>query len=756
MKFAFYKQLDFMDCGATCLRMVAKQHGHDCNIVKLRRTCETNKQGVSMYSISNAAEQIGLGTLGVKIKMHDLKDVPLPAILHWKNSHFVVLYKVQNVRKSLISGGVRRTYFTVADPSTNGIIKVDIDTFRECWVGNAQEEGVALLLEPTSNFNKNEDEFAAEKNELKKVTWGRLWDYLAQHKKYFSQIILALLAASLFQLLIPFLTQGIVDKGVNMQDMQFVYIALTAQFFLLLARTIVEFSRQGLLLYISSKVNLSLLNDFWKKLMSLPISYFDTKQAGDIMQRIDDQRSIEQFLTGNSINIIFSIVNLLVYSIVMLLYSVPVFFIFLIGSVLYLLWIAIFLKQRRKLNYRQFALASRENSATMELVHGMQEIKLHNAETPFRWGWEKMQRALFGISFKNLTLNQMQEAGALFINEGKNLLVTGIVATAVIKGELTLGAMLAIQYILGALNSPIHQFTGFIQEFQNAKISLERLNEIHQEEDEPTPRSGISGKEGDELGEIGLEIKNLSFGYFTGDEEKVLKDITLHIPSGRVTAIVGMSGSGKTTLLKILQKYYDHKYKGEIKIVSNESGQLDKTQELKTIIPAVWREQVGSVMQDGYIFNQSIEQNIAVGVDEPDRQKLQYAAKIANIDTFINSLPLGYNTKIGMEGNGISMGQRQRILIARAVYKNPELILFDEATNSLDANNEKVILENLNVFFQGRTVIIVAHRLSTVKNADKIVVMHHGEIVEEGTHVDLTKLKGKYYELVKNQLELGN
>ncbi len=426
------------------------------------------------------------------------------------------------------------------------------------------------------------------------------------------------------------------------------------------------------------------------------------------------------------------------------------------------------------------------------MVHGMQEIKLHNAETPFRWKWEQMQRGLFGISFKNLSLSQMQNAGALFINEGKNLLVTAIVATAVIKGDLTLGAMLAIQYILGALNNPVRQFTGFIQEFQDAKISLERLNEIHAEEDEPqlgnseerivnnddgdfsTPRSSSvemtnknrlfdrSKKRSEtehfyevEKSQIGIEIKNLTFGYYSHEEARVLKNISLEIPKGKVTAIVGMSGSGKTTILKILQKFYDEKYKGKINI-NFENSEFERTEELKNIIPAEWRSKIGSVMQDGYIFNETIAGNIAVGEESPDKERLQYATKMANINEFINTLPQRFQTKIGMEGLGVSMGQKQRILIARAVYKNPAVLFFDEATNSLDANNEKVILENLDEFFNGRTVVVVAHRLSTVKNADKIVVLENGTIAEEGTHTELSSLKGKYFELVKNQLELGN
>ncbi|MFT4062329.1 MAG: ABC transporter transmembrane domain-containing protein [Edaphocola sp.] len=570
MSFSFYRQLDFMDCGATCLRMVAKQYGKDYSINKLRRICETGNQGVSMYAISNGAEQIGFDTLGVKVKAEDLREAPMPCILHWKESHFVVLHKAppQSYPKGRKLPLLRRGAgggFIIADPATDAIMTLDYDTFTELWHGKETNEGIALLLEPTPDFYKDEHDIAEEKTN-KKVTWGKLASYLFRHKGYFSQILLGLGAASLLQLLIPFLTQGIVDRGVNMQDINFIYIALVAQFILMLGRTIIEFSRQGLLLYISTKINLSLLTDFWKKLMRLPISYFDSKQTGDILQRIGDQHKIERFLTGNSINILFSMMNLLVYSFVMLLYSVPVFFIFLIGSVLYVLWISLFLKARRKLNYKQFALASRENSATLEMVQGMQEIKLHNAEKPFRWKWENMQRGLFGISFKNLSLSQMQNAGALFINEGKNLLVTGIVATAVIKGDLTLGAMLAIQYILGALNNPVQQFTGFMQEFQDAKISLERLNEIHAEEDEPQLGNSLPSLRGTKQSQISINIQNLTFGYYSHENAQVLKNISLEIPRGKVTAIVGMSGSGKTTLLKILQKFYDEKYKGNINV----------------------------------------------------------------------------------------------------------------------------------------------------------------------------------------------
>ena len=738
MRHPFYKQLDSMDCGPTCLRMIAGHFGKDIPLAKLRQYCDIQKQGVSMEGIINAARRIGIETLPIKASYSDItdRDLPTPCILHWNQNHFVVLYKLTRPK----SGKAR---FLIADPAQDNMVSMSKDNFIRSWIASGHE-GMALLLAPDKDFRDEEE--AAEKPS--KITWKILQKHVWQHRKYFFQLFIGLLAASLLQLVLPFLTQGIVDKGVNMHDIGFVYIVLIAQLVLLVARFIIEFSRQSLLLFISTNVNLSLLRSFWEKLMRLPVSYFDSKQTGDIMQRLGDQRRIESFLTGNSINIAFSLLNLLIYSIVLLLYSGTVFVIFIAGSSVYLLWVSFFLGRRRKLNYQRFAVASGENNATMQMIHGMQEIKMYNAESHYRWIWERLQHRIFKIGFRNLSLNQMQQAGALMINEGKNILVTAIVATAVIKGELTLGSMLAIQYILGALNSPVQQFTGFIQEFQDAKIALERLNEIHQEEEEPQPSfSGYA------VPHTGISISNLSFSYSQSGSDKVLNNINLEIPEGKVLAIVGMSGSGKTTLLRILQKFYDEKYNGEIKVGRDREN---SGVELRSIIPADWRSLMGTVMQDGYIFSQTIAENIAVGQETPDMERLLYAARMANILSFIESLPLGFHTKIGMEGIGISMGQRQRMLIARAVYKDPQILFFDEATNSLDANNEKIILENLDQFFAGRTVVVVAHRLSTVRNADKIVVLHQGEIVEEGTHESLAYQRGHYYELVKNQLELGN
>jgi ATP-binding cassette, subfamily B, bacterial len=573
--------------------------------------------------------------------------------------------------------------------------------------------------------------------------WGILLGYFAQQKRYIVQLFIGLLLGSLLQLIFPFLTQSIVDTGINQHNLPFIYLILAAQFMLFFGRTVVDFIRSRILLHISTKINLAILSDFWIKLMKLPLSYFDTKQTGDIIQRIGDHKRIESFLTGSALSTLFSLFNLVIFSAVLLQYNTYVFGIFCAGSVLYFLWIKIFLRYRRSLNYRQFAIAAKENTATMQLIYGMQEIKLNGAEHLRRWEWEGLQAGLFKLSFKSLSLNQYQQAGAFFINEGKNILITFFVAKSVMEGQLTLGAMLAVQYIIGQLNSPVEQLISFTQQAQDAKISLERLNEIHQMEEEEPADAPLAKQLPVHKS---IHLNNLSFTYAGAGNEPVLKNINLIIPEGKTTAIVGMSGSGKTTLLKLLLKFYEN-YQGEIKI--GESN-------LKYISPKYWRSNCGSVMQDGYIFNDSIAKNIAVSDDRPDYAKLLHACKVANIQAFIESLPLSFNTKIGAEGNGISAGQKQRILIARAVYKNPEFIFFDEATNSLDANNEKVIMGNLSAFFKDKTVVVVAHRLSTVKHADNIVVLHNGQITETGTHEELAMRKGEYFELVKNQLELGN
>lgn len=724
-----------MDCGPTCLKMVAKYYEKNIGLERLRQSSGFSKEGVSLLGIAEAAEAIALKTKGVQITFQQLiHEVTLPVVIHWNQNHFIVVTPRASNKK-----------ITIADPA-KGIITYSKEEFCRQWISSKDEKdeatGVALLLEPTpkfyeQSFNTDED------NSSSSLGWSRLFSYIKPYKRYLFQVMLALLLGSLIQLVFPFLTQSLVDTGINTQDLSYITIILVAQLMLFFGRTMIEFIRSRLLLHISTRINISILSDFWIKLMRLPVAYFDTKHTGDTLQRIGDHKRIESFLTGTALSTIFSVFNLLIFSFVLLSYNQTIFFVFATGSLLYFFWIRFFLRYRRKLDFQRFEIASKENSITMQLIQGMQEIKLHNAEHLRRWEWENVQTRLFKLSFKSLSISQYQQAGAFFINEGKNIFITFLVAQLVINGQLTLGAMLAIQYIIGQLNSPVEQLIGFMQSFQDAKISLERLNEIHQlEEEEP------AGKQFNNILPVNksIEIIKLNYTYPGAGNEPVLQNINLHIPEGKTTAIVGVSGSGKTTLLKLLIRFYEE-YKGEINIGRSP---------LRSIGPRFWRNQCGCVMQDGFIFSDSIAKNIAVSDESPDYQKLVHACKVANILPFIESLPLGFNTKIGAEGNGISAGQKQRLLIARAVYKNPHYIFFDEATNSLDANNEKEILENLQEFFRDKTVVVVAHRLSTVKNADNIIVLHEGEIAESGTHEELTGKRGRYFELVKNQLELGN
>ena len=739
MSFPFFKQHDAMDCGPTCIRMVAKYYGKNIAVQKLRNYCEIGKEGVNLLGIANAAETIGVRTRAVKLTYKQLiEDAPTPAILHWGQNHFVVLPASKK-------GLFKNNKILIADPA-RGLVKIDKKEFIKQWASteiDEQKAGIALLLEPTKSFYEVDE---IQFNDKSKSPWSIILPYFIRQRKFLWQLVLGLIAGSIIQLIFPFLTQGIVDIGIQTHNLPFIYMVLIAQLMLSFGRVFIDFIRSRLLLYVSTRINVSILSDFWIKLMKLPLSYFDSKHTGDIIQRLGDNKKIQDFLTGSTLNTIFSLFNFAIFSIVLLQYNPTVFIIFCIGSFLYFFWINIFLRFRRTLNYQYFTLASKENTATMQLINGMQEIRLNNAEQYRRWEWESLQAQLFKLQFKNLSISQIQQAGAFFINEGKNIIITFIVAKSVMDGQLTMGAMLAVQYIIGQLNSPIEQIVGFVQQAQDAKISLERLNEIHTlEEEENNQENTLVNKILPD--DKGLQFKNVTFTYPGAGNEPVLENINLHIPEGKITAIVGMSGSGKTTLLKLLLRFYEN-YKGDIEFTESKSWKL--------VDHAYWRSKCGSVMQDGYIFNDNIANNIAVKDGNPDYERLTNACIVANIMPFIDSLPLGFNTKIGAEGNGISQGQKQRILIARAVYKNPDYLFFDEATNALDANNEKEIMEHLNSFFKGRTVIIVAHRLSTVKNADNIVVLKNGKIVEQGNHDVLVQKRGDYYELVKNQLELGN
>ncbi len=734
-KISFVKQPDAMDCGPTCLKMISSFYGRDYSIDTLRELCNAAKDGVSLGGISRAAEKIGFKTIGGRLDIVKLTEkAVLPCILHWNQEHFVVLYKIKKKKKD--------TIFYIADPG-KGLLQYKEAEFKEHWISTktgGEEKGIALLLEPTRLFYEQEGEKPV------KVT-GKLKflsSYFKRYKKFFGQLIFGLLAGSLLQLIFPFLTQAVVDIGIGNKDISFIWLILLGQLFLIIGRTSIDFIRRRILLHISTRINISLISDFFIKLMKLPMKFFDTKLLGDLLQRIEDHSRIERFLTAQSLNLLFSLFSFVVFGIVLFIYNLQIFLVFLLGSILYGVWILFFLKKRKILDYKTFEQQAINRSKTYQLINGMQEIKLQGCEQRKRWEWEDTQANLFEVNTQALSLQQTQEAGSICINEVKNLLITILAATAVIHGQLTLGMMLSVQYIIGQLNSPVEQIMNFIYQWQDVSISLERMSEIHNKDDEENKDKDIRSLPTNISKDI--EIKDLVFQYEGPYSKKVLNNINLTIPEGKVTAIVGASGSGKTTLIKLLLGNYSP-VEGTITVGSEPLDKFNLTW---------WRTQCGAVMQDGYIFSESIARNIAVSEDDIDLVKLRKAAQIANIDDFVSGLPLSYNTTVGQEGQGVSQGQRQRILIARAVYKNPQFIFLDEATNALDANNEKVILDNLNEFYRGKTVIVVAHRLSTVKNAGQIIVLDNGEIVEKGTHEELTNLKGKYYHLVKNQLELGN
>lgn len=741
-KFPHYIQLDAMDCGPTCLRIISKYFGKSYSLQYLRSRSYLTREGVSMLGISEAAEHIGFRTKGYRLTWEELRDdVPLPCIVHWKQRHFVVVYKIKKTKSfsPLSSGrGLGAEVIYVSDPA-KGLLTYTKEEFLKCWLSTkteGQDEGAALLLETTPDFYQHEDE---EKDKLKFLY---LLGYLRPYTKYILQIGLGMLTGSIISMIFPFLTQSIVDYGINYSDLAFVTMVLVAQMILTFGQTANGLIRSWIMLHVTTRISISLISDFLIKLMRLPIAFFDTKMIGDIMQRIGDHGRIQSFLTGSLINIVFAVITLVIYTFIMASYHLGILGVFFLGSVLYITWVLLFLKRRREIDYKRFQQASANNSNIVQLISGMQEIKLNACEKQKRWEWESIQARLYKVSIKGLRLSQDQQVGAMFINQAKNLFISFLSAKAVITGDMTLGMMMAVQYIIGQLNAPIQQFIGFTQAAQDAKISLERLGEIHNRDDEEKPEDG-------KIQEIppakSIEINNLVFQYEGPHSPKVLRNMKLYIPAGKVTAIVGTSGSGKTTLIKMMLGFYAPQ-KGKILLNGTDLNSYSQSQ---------WRKHCGVVMQEGYIFSDSIANNIGIIDEIPDTEKIGQAVNTANIQDFIESLPLKYNTKIGSDGHGLSTGQKQRVLIARAVYKNPDYIFLDEATNALDASNERIIMENLDRFFQGRTVVVVAHRLSTVKKADQIVVLEKGQIVETGTHRELVEKQGAYYHLVKDQLELG-
>ncbi|RBL89643.1 peptidase domain-containing ABC transporter [Chitinophaga flava] len=745
-KYKYFRQLDFMDCGPTCLRMIAAFFGKDYSLNFLRSHSYITQSGVSLLGLSEAAETIGFRSMVTKISYEQLTEkAPLPCILHWQQKHFVVLYKVQNS----FFGGKRE--FIIADPG-HALVKVDESTFLKCWVSAAENKGVALLLEPTPDFYLKQEN-KSEKNE----GFRFLLDYVRPYKRYFFQLFLGIILSNLIGLCFPFLTQSLIDFGVNRKNIHFIHLILLSQLLLFTGSFVVDLIRNRILLHVSTRISVSIISSFLIKIMKLPVSFFESKNVGDLTQRIADHKRVETFLTGSTLSTVFSLISLVVYSFVLSLYSLTLLAIFCIGSALSILWICIFLKQRKNIDYNRFQRARETQNSLFEIITGMQEIKLYNSQRSRRWNWERIQAKLFQVNIKSLALEQYQEIGASFFTQLKNILISYSAAMLVIHQQISLGVMLSISYIIGQMNNPLIQLINFVRNIQDAKISLDRLGEIHNKNDEEINEDAllndavapeVKNTAADNLRDIhgeGITISNLSFRYGSPKSAPVLKNISIHIPKGKITAIVGSSGSGKTTLMKLLLKFYPP---GEGKIL------VDGT-DLVTMSANQWRTNCGTVMQDGFVFNDSIAQNIAMDDSRISMEKLDEAIKIANLTDYINNLPLGFSTKVSNTGSCLSGGQKQRLFIARAVYKDPKYLFFDEATSALDSNNEKAIMENLSKFYQGKTVVVIAHRLSTVKNADQIIVMKDGCIVERGDHWSLAALKGYYFELVKNQLELG-
>ena len=733
-RFPHYKQHDSSDCGPASLRMIARYYNLEYSAEMLRKHCHISRTGVNMLGISEPAEYIGFDTAGVKMTFEQLSEEGIfPCILHWNQNHFVVCFGIDKCK----NGGYK---IHISDPASQRLTYTK-EEFEHCWIGrNANEggSGVALMLEPSDNFGKVEDEY--KKNSRSMLSFFR---YFTPYRSMIGQIVLAMLVGSLIQMILPFLSQAMVDQGINGRNLNIISLILFAQLGFFMATLSIDYIRSWIMLHMNSRIDIQLIADFLIKLTAMPLQFFDSRMTGDILQRIGDHGRIKNFLLSNSLRIVFSIVNFVVYLAILAYYNIVVLTIFLIGNTLYVIWISFFMRYRRELDIKRFNQSAQEQSKMIQMVQGMQDIKLNNCERQKRWEWERIQVRLFQIGLKGLRIGQIQQSGSVFFTQTTHILIYYIAAKSVVEGSMTLGMMMSLTYIIGQVSAPIGEFIGFAQSFQDAKISLERLNEIHSQDDEET---GIDKKLSSLPTEHGIEIENMYFSYSGSENELALKNISLSIPEHKVTAIVGESGCGKTTLIKLLQGFYEP-LRGSIEVGGTP---------LSSINPHTWRASTGSVMQDSFIFSDTIANNIAVNPDEADKNRMEQAAHMARIDDFVQSLPLGYNTIIGMEGKGVSQGQRQRILIARAIYKNPQYIFLDEATNSLDASNEALIMDNLRHFYEGRTVVVSAHRLSTIRDADQIIVMSGGEIVERGNHELLLKKRGKYYELVKHQMNIIN
>lgn len=732
MKYPVYKQLSAMDCGPCCLKMISAFYHKNVDIEYLHKQCSITNEGVSLYGMTIAAEKIGFRAEGVSLDIENLKKTfETPCILHWNQNHFVVLYEIA-IRQG-------KAYYKIGNPAFGVLSILTEDEFMQGWCRAYDESRIGIMLILTKTINFSHDSIGY----CKKDQWSTkryLWGYVAEHKKSLLIICVVVTLSSLIQLIFPFTSQYLVDRGISGKKINIIYLILLGQLFLGLGQAACGYVRSWMLLRLGITINIRLLADYLIKLMSLPISFFDTKFAGDIMQRINDHYRIQYFLTDNFIDTVFSIINIVIFGIIMVYYNISVALIFLVGSLLYFCWIMLFLSKREDVDHKMFSLHSTNQNSLMQLIYGMQEIKLNTCETQKLSNWLSIQTNIKKWSLKGMRITQCQQSGGLFINQTKDLIITAFVATLVVKGTLTLGVMLSIQYIIGMLNAPLSQLVGSLRQYQDAKLSTERLSDVYhiKPEDE-----GIVVQEYDSINIADIIIDSVCFKYDKTEDANIINNLSLIIPKGKVTAIVGLSGSGKTTLMKLLLGFYSPDA-GRISIGSQYLSDISKRQ---------WRKECGIVMQDGYIFSDTIENNIIMGCTL-DYERLAMVCKIANIQDFIDGLPLGLKTMVGNDGKGMSLGQKQRILIARALYKKPKYLFLDEATNSLDAENESLISKSMESEFQGKSVVIIAHRLSTIINADQIVVLKDGRIVEQGTHKDLLKNKNLYYTLIKNQLSI--
>ncbi len=753
-RYAFHRQLDYMDCGPTCLKMVASYYGKEYSMDFMRAITGVSKEGVTLMGLCEAAESIGLKTLPVRVSLQEIQQqVPRPCILHWNQDHFVVLYAVKkNFWKA-------HPTFVVADPA-HALVELSEEVFRETWQ-NSQEKGIALLMEPTAEF------YSLSKGpQTPENSFSFLFQYLIPYRRYGLQVLLGIVFSSLLALLFPFLLQSLVDYGIQQRNYRFIHLVLFSQGLFLVGSLSVDFIRNWIVLHVSSRVSVSIITSFLTKLMKLPLRYYDSKNVGDIIQRIADHQRIESFLTGSSLQTLLALVNLVTFSVILGIYSRFILLLFGVGSLFTFLWILLFLKKRNQLDYHRFQRLREQQNSIYDLITGIHEIKLNIGERARRWEWENVQAKLFRVNIKALALQQYQEIGASLLTYAKNLTISYVIALAVIEQEFTLGIMFSISYVVGQMNSPILQLIHFLHSWQDAHMSVKRLSEIHARSDEETDQAIArhlkmedeaafthSFYESSSLNSHlhqrstsapGIHLEQLSFHYENSKDRLALSRISMHIPPGKITAIVGASGSGKTTLLKLLLKFYEPT-SGTIQV---------EGKRLKETSSQAWRKRCGVVFQDGYVFSDTIARNIAVDGQPIEEQRLMQAVKAANFLEVVEQTTMGFATKVGYGGLALSGGQKQRLLIARALYKNPAYLFFDEATSALDAENERQVLRNLETFFVDRTVVVIAHRLSTIQQADQIIVMHQGQIVQVGTHESLTAhTSGPYYELVKNQLQ---